>query len=221
VSDRSHATTNVRSDPPHEAQARLADSVRRLAEATVTTATDPAELTTAAGLVDEATALLLARRRQGSPRRLGAGGEGLAFHFNPVLGTANPYAPPIPIEVVDGEVRGRATINDVYEGPPGYVHGGVLSLILDQTLGVANVVAGHPGMTVGLDVRYRRPTPLHRPLEITSRFSRVEGRTIFCEGAIAVDGRTTVEATGVFRALTPELGRELFADHLESADPAQ
>lgn len=203
--------------PPDAAQARVADSVRRLTEAVVTTTADPAALHEVADRVDELTAPLSGQRREGSYRLASAArDEGLPYHCNPVIGPANPYAPPVDVDIVDGEVRAHAQLSEVYEGPPGYVHGGILSLILDQTLGLANVVAGHPGMTVALEVRYRRPTPLHVPLEIHSAFSHTEGRTIYSRGSISADGRTTVEATGVFRTITPDRGRQLFAGQFEA-----
>lgn len=201
--------------PPDDAPVRLAESVRRLTEAVVTTTATPDVLLATADRVDELAAPLAEQRREGSYRWGRPRQEGIVYHFNPVIGPANPHAPPIEIEVVDGEVWARGQLTDVYEGPPGYVHGGIISLILDQTLGLANIVAGHPGMTVALEVRYRRPTPLHRPLEIHSRFSRTEGRTIYSEGSIAAEGQTTVEATGVFRTVTPDRSAQLFAGRPE------
>jgi hypothetical protein len=93
----------------------------------------------------------------------------------------------------------------------------VLSLVLDQTLGLANLVAGQPGMTVDLRLRYRRPTPLFRELEVRSAFVRSEGRKIHAEGTISIDGATTVEATGLFLTLLPDQGQQLFS-HLRSVD---
>ena len=207
----------ILTEPPHEAQTRIAESVRRLTEAVVTTATDPATLHEIADHLDRLTAPLTQQRREGS-YRLGAATreQGIPYHFNPVIGPANPYAPPVEIEVVDGEVWAYATLPEVYEGPPGYVHGGIISLILDQTLGLANIVGGHPGMTVSLEVRYRRPTPLHVPLVIHSRFSHTEGRTIHSEGSITAEGQTTVKAVGVFRTITPDRSRQLFANRLDT-----
>jgi acyl-coenzyme A thioesterase PaaI-like protein len=199
-----------RVEPPQEEQTRLADSVRRLADAVVRSAVDPGDLADAADRLDAVSERLEREQREGTSRRLSNREGGLALYYNPVLGIGNPYAPPVRFEFVDDELVGTATLSDVYEGPPGFVHGGILSLMLDQTLGLANLVAGHPGMTIGLDVRYRKPTPLHVPIEIRSRHSETDGRTVYCEGSISVDGTTTVEATGIFRALTKERGRELF-----------
>lgn len=83
--------------------------------------------------------------------------------------------------------------------------------MLDQTLGLANLLAGHPGVTIGLDVRYRRPTPLHTELEVSAWHDRVEGDTVYCAGEIRAGGRLCVEATGIFRALRSERTRAAFA----------
>lgn len=202
-------------EPGRGTLAVLAGSVRSLVEATVKTQVDDDTLREAARLAAEADRMLRDDLREGSPRRDpdGIRSRGLPFQYNPVLGVSNPYAPPVDLEIVDGAVHGRAVLNHAYEGPPGYVHGGILSLILDQTLGLANLVAGTPGMTLSLDVRYRRPTPLDTPLEIMSRHDRVDGRDIHCVGTISADGQVTVEAEGVFRAVPKAKSESYFKDH--------
>ena len=58
------------------------------------------------------------------------------------------------------EIDGDAWFDWPYEGPPSCVHGGVIAETFDEMLGAACIVAGHPGMTGTLTVRYRKPTPL-------------------------------------------------------------
>ena len=58
------------------------------------------------------------------------------------------------------EIRAEAWFDFAYEGPPTCVHGGVIAETFDEVLGAANMVAGNPGMTGTLTVRYRKPTPL-------------------------------------------------------------
>jgi Thioesterase superfamily len=125
-------------------------------------------------------------------------GEGNTRH-NPVTGPENAIAPPVYLEATaDGGVTGRCTLGLIYQGPPGYAHGGVTALILDHVLGVANYVAGESGMTAQLTLRYRRPTPLFEPLTISSRQVSVDGRKIRADGAISVDGQECVSAEGLF-----------------------
>lgn len=197
--------------------ADLARQVRRLAEATVKTRVGPDVLRRVSEQVSRASSLLEQDLRRGSPRRDPADmrTRGVPFEYNPVLGTSNPYAPPVEIEIVDGEVRATARLHHAYEGPPGFVHGGILSLILDQTLGLANVAAGAPGMTLGLNVQYRHPTPLDTDLEIHSAHDRVDGKDIIALGSIRANGTITVTAEGTFRSVPPAKSRQYFRDHFE------
>lgn len=125
-------------------------------------------------------------------------GEGITRH-NPVTGPENAIAPPVRLESrPDASVLGEMTLGLVYQGPPGFVHGGVSALVLDHTLGVANHVAGTSGMTAMLTVRYRRPAPLFAPLTITARQVGVDGRKIRTVGAISAGGEECVTAEGLF-----------------------
>ncbi|HVU73752.1 MAG TPA: PaaI family thioesterase [Mycobacteriales bacterium] len=120
--------------------------------------------------------------------------------LNPVTGSVNPWAMPMKVSVLeDKSVLGEVTLRRVHEGPPGWVHGGISALLLDQILGHATAAAGHPAMTAGLNLRYKRPTPYGEPLRITAEFTGTEGRKILAAGRImAADGSVCVEATGVF-----------------------
>jgi acyl-coenzyme A thioesterase PaaI-like protein len=125
-------------------------------------------------------------------------GEGISRH-NPVTGPENAIAPPVHLAATpDGGVVGSMNLGLVYQGPPGYVHGGVSAMVMDHVLGVANHVAGDTGMTGTLTIRYRRPTPLWQPLEITSRQVSVDGRKIRTVGAILSEGQECVLAEGLF-----------------------
>jgi len=165
-----------------------------------------------AGLVQAATSLLAAHpgdvdRMSGATgpfvpaakHRLEVG-EKLAWHFSfsPVVGILHPQSPPIEM-TFDGErVRGRAVVDARFGGPPHTVHGGVVALIFDELLGNTNYSLGLGAMTGTLQIRYRRPTPLDRELELAGWVDRVEGRKIFTRGTISVDGEVTASAEGIF-----------------------
>jgi acyl-coenzyme A thioesterase PaaI-like protein len=119
--------------------------------------------------------------------------------YNPVLGAANPIAPPMHVrQCDDGSVVGEATMRPIHEGPPGVVHGGWVASLLDQLLGHANAAAGVGGFTAQLTVRYLRPTPYDVPLLLRARTDRIEGRRVMASGEIVADGVVTAEASGVF-----------------------
>jgi acyl-coenzyme A thioesterase PaaI-like protein len=130
--------------------------------------------------------------------------------FSPVIGPANPIAPPLVVHVLDdGSVRGEVTMRPIHEGPPGVVHGGWVATLLDQLLGHANAAAGVGGFTAELTVRYRRPTPYGVPLTVSARTESVDGRRVHATGEIVADGVVTAEARGLFLMPSEERVAEL------------
>jgi acyl-coenzyme A thioesterase PaaI-like protein len=123
------------------------------------------------------------------------------FDHSPMLGRANPLAPPIELWG-DGDVmRGRATFGAAYEGPPGCVHGGYIAAAFDEVLGSAQSLAGRPGMTARLTVNYRSPTPLHTELSFEARVVEVQGRKTFTHGTLHAGDRLCAEGEGLFVAI--------------------
>jgi acyl-coenzyme A thioesterase PaaI-like protein len=126
------------------------------------------------------------------------------FPTSPVIGFANPVAPPVVVEASEDGLRGTAFFDHQYEGPPTCVHGGVIALVFDELLGAANIAAGCPGMTGTLTVRYRRPTPLRTPLRLKARCLGRQGRKITTWGGIYKGDELLAEAEGIFIELVPE-----------------
>jgi acyl-coenzyme A thioesterase PaaI-like protein len=119
---------------------------------------------------------------------------------DPVTGPENPLAPPLRLTTLERDgVQGAVTLGMAYQGPPGHVHGGVSAMLLDHTLGVANLCAGRTGFTGELTLRYHRPAPMFEPLTVAARQVGVDGRKIRSEGAISTaDGTVCVRASGLF-----------------------
>ena len=128
-------------------------------------------------------------------------------------------SPPVQYTVRGGRIHGTGTFGAPYEGPPGYVHGGMIALAFDELLGIANITSGHPGMTGTLTVRYRRPTPLGQELDFEAWTERVEGRRITTRGRITAHGTLTAEAEGLFVVVNPERAAEYFGARAEAPGP--
>jgi len=127
-------------------------------------------------------------------------GDGVARH-DPVTGPENTLAPPLVMHVVeDGWVEGEVTLGLPYQGPPAAVHGGVCAALLDAALAVANHRAGNNGMTAKLEISYRRPTPLYRPITVRAKQLRYEGRKRFTIGELVANGEVCASAEGLFIA---------------------
>ncbi|GGW59745.1 hypothetical protein GCM10010320_45770 [Streptomyces caelestis] len=53
----------------------------------------------------------------------------------PVTGAGSPLAPPMRVAPTDGGFMGRCDLGIAHEGPPGYGHGGVSAMLLDELMG--------------------------------------------------------------------------------------
>ena len=154
------------------------------------------------------TLALIADRLEAKPIRPGSVlnvGDGLRpfdhLRLNPWYGTVNVIAAPMAMTFVDGPegawTEGSVTFGPAYEGPPGHVHGGCVAGMFDELLGRSQLGAGFTGT---LTIRYSRPTPLLRPLELKAWIDRVDGRKKWVRGTCVLDGELLSEAEGLFIA---------------------
>jgi acyl-coenzyme A thioesterase PaaI-like protein len=184
---------------------RLAEATRRVLHAMVMNGAGADELAAAADAL-EAVADDLHRHAAPATSIYEGFGEASTsgdphgfFDHSPMLGVANPIAPPITLSGVDERtMMGEATFGPAYEGPPGCVHGGFIAAAFDEVLGAVQSLGGQPGMTGTLTVRYRSPTPLYERLRFTATLDRVEGRKILTSGTLHVGDRLCAEAEGIF-----------------------
>jgi acyl-coenzyme A thioesterase PaaI-like protein len=122
-------------------------------------------------------------------------------YFSPVTGLGNPMSPPLVFGREGETVVVRTTLDRRFEGPPGFVHGGVTGLLLDEVLGQASTLAGRWGMTAYLNITYRRALPLDTELELTSHIDWFDGRKTHVVGGIALASDPSVphvEAEALF-----------------------
>ncbi len=204
-----HRLEFERSHDPDDARFRLAQAVRRVIEQlTSSTASDEA-FEQARDLVEQAASHLDARAHDrsytGAEASLSDHQEAVFLDFSPLVGGLNPLAPPIVMRVDAGEVVGEVVFGSAYEGPPGCVHGGFIAAGFDEVLGFAQSLGGHPGLTARLQISYRSPTPLHRPLRFVGRIDRVDGRKIHTSATLHHGDSLCAEAEGLFVSMKPEV----------------
>lgn len=189
---------------------RLAEAMRVVIERLTISDAPEAELRRAAeGLERYAERLAThprATRYVGFAESANAGDVGGFFDQSPIIGLANPIAPPVSMRAEEGCVVGTAVFGSAYEGPPGCVHGGWVAAAMDELLGFAQSMGGQPGMTGTLTIRYRHPTPLHTELTLQARVDRVERRKTYASGEIHAGDTLCAEAEGIFVSV----GREHF-----------
>jgi acyl-coenzyme A thioesterase PaaI-like protein len=200
-----------------EQKRRLARAMRLVIERLVPSNAPEDELRRAADGLERYAERLEAHPRlkhfHGYAESANAGDVGAFFDQSPLIGLANPLAPPVTV----GRSGARSalatvTFGSAYEGPPGCVHGGFVAAAFDEVLGYVQSLGGNPGMTARLTVHYRRPTPLHTELRIEAQLARSEGRKIFTEGRILARGEVTAEAEGLFISVDRSRFQTLLAE---------
>lgn len=132
-------------------------------------------------------------------------------------------------EVASGEIRAVFTPCDNHQSYPERLHGGLAAAVLDETIGRAVNVGrdGVWGVTVDLNLKYRKPVPLNVPITVTGRITKDGGRSFEGSGEILLpDGSVAVEASGRYMKLPMEKIAGPLADDLEwkvvpkAGDPA-
>jgi hypothetical protein len=116
-----------------------------------------------------------------------------------VSGAENALAPPITLgRGRDGGIFGEVIFGLPYQGPAGFVHGGVSAMVMDHVLSALDISGGTPVVTAQLTVRYHRPLPLFRSVSVGGREVGREGRKRWATGELVVDGVVAVSAEGLF-----------------------
>jgi uncharacterized protein (TIGR00369 family) len=99
----------------------------------------------------------------------------------------------------DKSVVCLATIPDSFEGPPGYVHGGVIATLLDEAMSKSVRALGFTCMTRQMAIEYLRPVPSCAPIRVEGRVLRSEGRKHWTEAKILnAEGAVLAEGKGLF-----------------------
>jgi uncharacterized protein (TIGR00369 family) len=116
------------------------------------------------------------------------------------------------------EVMARFTGRSVHQGYPGRLHGGVITGILDETIGrainagAADGAATIWGVTVDLSVQFHKPVPLDVELTARGRITAVGRRVFEGTGEIYLpDGVVAASAAGKYV--------KLLLDDISDMDP--
>ena len=89
-------------------------------------------------------------------------------------------------ELEGGMIAGVTTPKDIHQSYPNRMHGGMISALLDETLGRA-VQIGKPdiwAVTGELSVRFKKPVPLDKPVICVGKITKDTSRVYIAEGFI-------------------------------------
>jgi acyl-coenzyme A thioesterase PaaI-like protein len=195
---------------------RLASAMRLVIGRLVQSNAPEEELRTAADALERYADRLAGhprlKRYEGYGESANAGDVGAFFDQSPLIGLANPLAPPIRIEQTGAHsAAGSVNFGAAYEGPPGSVHGGFIAAAFDEVLGYVQSLSRSPGFTGTLTIVYRSPAPLHTKLQFCCELFRQEGRKIFAGGRVFAGDTLCAEAEAIFISARPELFERLLA----------
>ena len=131
------------------------------------------------------------------------------------------------LELDTGELLGVFQPLEQHQGYPGRLHGGVLSAVLDETIGRSILVSSPDSwsVTVELALRYRKPVPLDREIRVLARMTRDTSRLFEGTGEILLeDGTVAVEASATYfkmpieRIAQRDFAEEWFPDDRENPE---
>ena len=111
----------------------------------------------------------------------------------------------------DASLAAVAKFGPHSEGAPGQIHGGMILTVLDEALGAAAWISGHPVLTIHLETEFRASVPVNAELLVETKLTAVRHRVVFVEGAlVGGDGKTYARARGRFLTLDEAAQKRLF-----------
>ncbi|HXC33792.1 MAG TPA: PaaI family thioesterase [Verrucomicrobiae bacterium] len=107
---------------------------------------------------------------------------------NPCFGCggANARGMRLAFEQDDARQRivGRFRLGEEYQGGSGFLHGGIIALLLDEAMSKASRFHSVSAVTAELRVEYKRPIRVDTEIVVEGFVARREGRQLYHEGEI-------------------------------------
>ncbi len=109
-------------------------------------------------------------------------------------------------ETSEKEVIALFTPREHHQSYPGVAHGGISATILDEVIGraiMAHYGQNTFGVTVDLQVKYKKPVPLDVEIKVIARLTEDRGRIFSGTGELYLpDGTIAATATGKYMKRT-------------------
>ncbi|HEV2489613.1 MAG TPA: hotdog domain-containing protein [Candidatus Acidoferrales bacterium] len=96
-------------------------------------------------------------------------------------------------------ITGRFRLGADYQGGGGFLHGGIIALLLDEAMGKMNRFHNVKAVTAELNVEYLRPVPVEEEITVEAEEVSREGRNLLHRGEIRnAAGRVLARGKGRF-----------------------
>ena len=137
-------------------------------------------------------------------------GYGLCF----ACGPRNPSGLRLRFERMGDRVTTTFRGREEHQGFPGYLHGGVISALLDEVMSRVSLLDDRWTMTARMDIRYRRPILVDQTVIATAEKGRALRGFVEAIGRVELpDGTVAADATGKFVFLENEALARMSADY--------
>jgi uncharacterized protein (TIGR00369 family) len=110
----------------------------------------------------------------------------------------------------EGKAKGQYTPTPEFEGYKGILHGGILSALLDEVMIYSIVAQGIITVTVGMEVKFKKPARIGETLYLEGQITEDKGKILVTEGKIFIeDGTIIATAKGKFFRAEGEMKKEI------------
>jgi uncharacterized protein (TIGR00369 family) len=101
-------------------------------------------------------------------------------------GGANDFGMKLTFEVdpKTGRAEGKFKLGPRYAGGAGFVHGGVIAVLLDEVMGKISKLSEERAVTAELNIEYRKPVPTDAEIVVSGWQENEKGRNRFRVGEI-------------------------------------
>jgi acyl-coenzyme A thioesterase PaaI-like protein len=113
-------------------------------------------------------------------------------------GQENPVGLRLSFRSEGNKVKAEFIPTELYQGYPGYLHGGIICAILDEAMGWAaySLSSGILPITATAQVKFKRPILIDEPLLVTAAITRRTKRLMWTRATISrKDGTVAAEGT--------------------------
>jgi len=111
-------------------------------------------------------------------------------------GQSNPIGLKLSFQWDGKTARAEFTPGELHQGWSGFVHGGIITCLLDEAMAYAALFSGVYGVTAKMQVRLRRLALVGEPLIITSSIIKRTKRLVETEAAVSLkDGTPIADGT--------------------------
>ena len=136
---------------------------------------------------------------------------GLCF----ACGPRNPYGLKLHMERDGNRVVSKFTALEEYQGFPGYLHGGVITALLDEVMSrVSMITHNRWSMTAGIDVHFRKPVFIGQEVTAVAEHLETSRRMVTAKAELLLpEGNVAARATGRFFFVPEERLAEMTSEY--------